>query len=49
MLGVGWFGPNAIPKLVTSITAPTFSGTVIKVVDGNVNRMALRCEKDALG
>ena len=35
VLGVVWFGPNAVPNLAAGTTAPGFSGTVTRVVDGD--------------
>jgi micrococcal nuclease len=33
--GSHWFGPNAVPNVGSGLTAPTFSGTVTRVVDGD--------------
>ena len=34
-VGLVWFGPDAIPNVVSGLTAPTFSGKMIRVVDGD--------------
>ena len=34
-LGVVWFGPNTLPRIANGFGAPTFSGVVTRVVDGD--------------
>ncbi len=34
-LGLVWFGPGTIPNVVSGFAAPSFTGTVTRVVDGD--------------